>query len=175
MVGWFKKKLAVVFMSNIVLILDFHLRISDKLWDSKIYFILVFLLICGLLSFWSASRPLYWHSGCFPVTNLKIKHGKDIVWFISFSHTHLNWQFVKRNGKCHGACPVLPFTSSSSFPPKTHIYSSLSVTLPQGPVGKAFQSSGYCRAVFQRKESESHTLSVSSSKALCSLTLPAAS
>lgn len=139
--------MAFVFMSNIVCILDFHLRISDKLWDSKIYFILVFLLICGLLSFWSASRPLYWHSGCFPVTNLKIKHGKDIVWFISFSHTHLNWQFVKRNGKCHGACPVLPFTSSSSFPPRPTHTPPFQSHFPRGQWGRhsrARATAGLC-------------------------------
>lgn len=145
-------------MSNIVCILDFHLRISDKLWDSKIYFILVFLLICGLLSFCSASRPLYWHSGCFPVTNLKIKHGKDIVWFISFSHTHLNWQFVKRNGKCHGACPVLPFTSSSSFPPQDpHILLPFSHTSP-GASGEGIPELGLLQGcVSEERERIAHS------------------
>lgn len=121
--------------------------IRQALRQAKIYFILVFLLTCGLLSFCSASRPLYWHSGCFPVTNLKIKHGKDIVWFISFSHTHLNWQFVKRNGKCHGACPVLPFTSSSSFPPRPTHTPPFQSHFPRGQWGRhsrARATAGLC-------------------------------
>lgn len=85
-------------------------------------------------------------SNC-PFRKLEIKHGEVIVWCRYFSHILLNWLFMKRNGKCHGSCPLLPSFSTPSPKDKP-----LPVGLPSpGASGKTFQSTGHCRAEHQRE------------------------
>lgn len=99
-------------------------------------------------------QSLYWPCYCCTVTNLEIKHGKDRVWLIFPPHTHLNWRFIKRNGKCHGACPVLPSSSSSSTsssPQDTHIPLPVSLSSP-GASGEGIPEPRPLQSVHQREK-----------------------
>lgn len=90
-----------------------------------------------------------------PVRFLGIKN--DII---SVVHAHWNWRFMKRNGKYHSVCKVLPPLLLPPFslllfflPQDTHI--PLPVSLSSlGASGECLQGSGHCRQCFRQRGRE---------------------